>query len=209
MSVVFRHFAWFHRHDGHWLGEWAGDVPAPHLPAEMIGDLRQMALNRWQQGIAVQITPTGAPWPACATVWNDAAWAACPPGGAVCLDVTPFGWPVGDHVWHQWHEAAHRLDWGDEHLFIELRTDTLDVIANQRSHRPIRDARPDQRMVDITGTALAPFHGTIFGRFVRRGARWRFRPLRTVPPVIRRALARTSPPFLPLLYPVARTEVPR
>lgn len=217
---VYRHFAWFRRDTGRWIGEWAGYVPAPEIPSTLLGDARLMALNAWQQQIASMIGPTvgavdqaeaaaleaGRARPvvgemvepvmaACAQVCGAGlaihngiltreavsdleAWDACPPDGAVCLDVTQFGWPVGDHVWHVWDDTSRLLDWPESsvHKFIEINLDTLEVVANHSSHRPVRDAVPRQHVFDITGTPYEQFHGQIWGRFVWRGDRWGFEP---------------------------------
>ena len=55
------------------------------------------------------------------------------------------------------------------HLLSDSTAETLEIVANQESHRPIRDGVPGQRVLDVTGTWLEPYHGNIFGRFVRRG----------------------------------------
>ena len=156
--MVARHFAWFHRGTGAWLAEWAGEVPAPTIPVTAVGDLRHRLLNRWQQTIAAQL----ADYPMVDALVHTDRWAACGAGEAVCLDVTPFQWPVGDHLWHVWDDAARALDWGPSHLFLEAETDTGRILANTASHRPIR--APEGRMIlDITGTPLAAQHGHLFG----------------------------------------------
>src|SRR3990167_9149155 len=181
--MIYRHFAWFHRHTGLWLAEWAGDVPAHLVPPELIGDDRLRDLNIWQQKIVAQIKL--GRYPASAELCHAERWDACGPGEAVCLDVTQFGWPIGDHVWHGWNDTDRRIDWQESsmHVFIEVDRSTLRVVANQRSHRPIRDAVVGQHVIDITGTPLAAYHGQIWGRFVWREdeQRWGFEPQQTAP----------------------------
>ena len=211
---VFRHFAWFNQATtGLWIGEWAGHVPAPVVDETAKGDDRRLQLEAWQQqiqecitpfggAVAIQLHRYGALFDCEGSQWDFDRWDACPNGGAVCLDVTQFGWPVGDHVWHVWNRTDRLLDWPDAswHRFIEIRMDTLDVVANQSSHRPIRDAVPGQRVFDITGTPLAEYHGMIWGRFVRRGDRWGFAPSASpavpVPPTVRAALTEAPVDFV-------------
>lgn len=172
--MVYRHFAWFHRLRGHWLAEWAGYVPAPDVPLDLVGDARLTAMNVWRRRVQDDL----AAHPCVEDSVDLAAWQACEPGAAVCVDVTRFHWPVGDHVWHRFDDVLNDIDpaWGEEHKFIEVRMDTLEVVANQSSHRPIRDAVPGQRVFDITGSPMAAYHGQIWGRFVWLGDRWGFEP---------------------------------
>ena len=173
MALV--HLVWFRRTTGQWIGEWKGLVPEPDIDPTIIGDERLRLMNAWQQRIQSTLGPRCLPGE---QEWNLDEWDACPSGGAVCLDVTRFGWPIGDHAWHRWDDPHRMLDWGDEHTFIEIRTDTMEIVANQRSHRPIRDAVPGQHVVDITHTQWARFYGRIFGRFIWREGeqRWSFMP---------------------------------
>lgn len=94
------------------------------------------------------------------------------------LDVTAFGWPVGDHVWHRWDDTRRFLDWPEAriHRFIELDRQSLAVMAQQESHRPVRSSIPGRVVIDITGTPLEAFHGDLIGRFVPCDTGWRFEP---------------------------------
>lgn len=185
MGVV-RHFAWFRRDTGRWLGEWKGELPAPDVDPLVLGDARLRVLNDWQHDVQADLVPVILPNGAVVfdadgkQQWDLGAWHACPPAGAVCLDVTRCGWPVGDHRWHVWDDAALDLDWPESsvHTFIRVRPDTLEVVGNNRSHRPVR--APGLLVLDITGTPLAEHYGHICGWFVRRGTRWGFRPLQEV-----------------------------
>lgn len=176
-GMVYIHLAWFDRR-GWWIGEWAGYLPQP--PALRTGertDDREQRMAAWLDALQAQIVPYAAPFQTIAEEWDGDARAAIERSGEqVCLDVTRFGWPVGDHVWHRWINRERLLDWGPEHTFIELRLDTLAIVANQTSHRPVRSAVPGQVVIDITGTPWEAFHGDLFGRFVREGDRMRFIP---------------------------------
>ena len=179
--LIYRHFAWFHRHTGLWLAEWRGDIPSHGIPHSVVGDERIRRLNAWQQHWVQRLGE-------CETldeVREAERWDACRPGEAVCLDVTQFGWPIGDHIWHVWNDTDRRIDWPESstHLFVEVDVPTLRVVANQRSHRPIRDAVVGQHVIDITGTPWAAYHGQIWGRFVWRKdeQRWGFEPQQAAP----------------------------
>ena len=97
--MVSRHFAWFRVDTGGWIGEWAGQVPAPRIQPSLVGNARIAVLNEWTQQIQRGITPFGSAYQTDAKAWNLDAWDDCPPGGAVCLDVTLYHWPVGDFQW--------------------------------------------------------------------------------------------------------------
>src|SRR3990167_4046066 len=175
MRSVFIHLAWFNHEDGRWIGEWAGALPAPTIVPGLIGEARLLALNAWQQEHQRYITPDGSPFPMHDQLWDRNRWDECPAGGAVCLDVTRFAWPVGDHVWHVWDDHHQALDWPDDYRFIEVDTD-LKVIAHQQSHRPVRSAVPGQRVLLISGTSLEPFYDDLWGQFVQRDGTWGFQP---------------------------------
>lgn len=206
--MVLRHFAWFRRDTGQWLGEWRGLVEPPAIDPSIVGDERLRQLDVWQQQRASELAPMFTAIGVLADadgdqVWNIAAWHDCPDAGAVCVDVTRFGWPVGDHVWHVWDDAAQSLDWPESsmHTFIEVQMNTLEVVGSQQSHRPVRDRVPGRRVFDITGSPLAAHYGRIHGRFVWCGDRWGFEPSRRrrwtwagfgrpfVPAALRRELA--------------------
>lgn len=199
------HFAWFRRDSGEWLAEWIGDVPAQALDPTIIGDERTRELNAWQQKLQPRIIAGDF---AGVGVADEDGWIACPSQGAVCLDVSRFDWPLGDHQYHQWNDATQLLDWpaSSARQYIELQNDSLDVVANVESHRPIRNQVPGQTVIDITGSPLAQYHGNIWGRFVRLDDRWTFQPCsrrrdgqRIAPPSVRRALAAASIDFLEYL----------
>lgn len=173
---VYVHVAWFHRRGGRWIGEWAGYAPALDTPIDVVGEERERLSNAWLHEVQCGITPHGSIWQTLDQEWDVESWAACPIGGAVCLDVARFGWPVGDHCWHIWNDHQRLLDWPESsvHRFIEVQMDALEVIANQSSHRPVRPGVPGHHLIDITGTAFEPFHGEIFGRVAWRGDRWGF-----------------------------------
>ena len=198
-GFVYLHVVWFLRRQmlgttGQWIGEWAGYAPTPSdAILKRQGDARLRALDRWTQQVQRQITPYGAAWPTVDSAWNIDTYEACPQGGAVCLDVTRFGWPVGDHVWHRWDDVRQALDWPDSsgHRFIEIDLRSLRVVAQQHSHRPVRDAVPGQKVFDITGTMFEHAWGGIHGRFaLMENGLWGFDPDNT-------ALASGRPLVLP------------
>lgn len=198
------HLAWFDRRSGRWIGEWCGDVAAPMIQPSADAAEQRVA---WLQAIACAVSPTD---PGQGVV-DRAAWEACPPGGAVALDVTTFGWPLGDHVWHVWDDLRRRLDWPESHTFVELRAagETWEIVANQQSHRPIRPTVPGQYVIDITGTPAAAHYGHLWGRFVRRGDGWQFEPAeqmaRSLPAPARAALA-AAPIDLELVTQITERE---
>lgn len=167
--MVYRHLAFFNCESGDWIGEWAGHVPVPRLPPGVIGDARTLVLNAWIHEVQRLITPSGSPYELVAQEWDLAAWDECPRGGAVCLDVTHFSWPVSDQRWHRWVQADFALDWPDHRLFIKVERAALALDSNVASSRPVRST-PEQGVVDITGTRLEPFHGRIFGHLRRDDA---------------------------------------
>ena len=118
-----RHFAYFDQNTGAWIRECRGPVPDPDIDTRLVGDARLGALNTWQQRIA----PAGQ--------------------DEVGLDVTHIGWPVGDFCYCAFDPVTRLLDWGPERFYIEIEMMALEVVANQRSHRPIRDAAPGQRVL--------------------------------------------------------------
>lgn len=177
------HLAWFLRRaspGGQWIGEWAGYAPMPHETIlRRHGEARCRALDQWTHAVQRYITPEGAAWPTVEAIWNADRYEACPTGGAVCLDVTRFGWPVGDHVWHRWDDITRELGWPDAsgHRFLEIDVPTLLVLGQVHSHRPVRDAVLGQKVFDITGTPFEWAWGGIHGRFVRRdNGLWGFEP---------------------------------
>ena len=168
-----RKLAWFHRDTGQWLGERLVIIPAPTddvIPLSLSTEARRDALNTYLQ--------IGVPFLDGFTVeeaFDADAWDAC--ARAVCVDVTRFGWPTGDHVYHDWDDVTRFLDWPERCVrkYIEVRLSDMQVINNQTSHRPIRDnAGSGQVVFDITNTPYAAHHGDIFGQFVWTGTKWTF-----------------------------------
>lgn len=169
--MPFRHFAWFNAETGRWIGEWAGHVPAPRIAGRVTGERRHLLLNDWQQAVQRLITPAGSPYPAADEVWDERAYDDCPDGGAVCLDVTSFAWPVGDHIWHRFDAVSLGLVWGPDHRFIQIDVERMEVDVNSQSSRPVRST-PSKCVIDITGTPLEALHGHLFGRLTREGRGW-------------------------------------
>ena len=117
------------------------------------------------------ITPFASPYVVNDEMWDEAAWDACDTGSAVCLDVTHLGWPVGDHYWHRWDAIDQALESPVQRLHLQVDRATRRLDANQTSSRPIRSTAA-KAMLDITDSALAPFHGHLLGPVVRREGRW-------------------------------------
>lgn len=165
-GLVFRHLAWFHTRTGVWIGEWAGRVPAPLVPSWAGPDARARALNRWLHATQTRITPAGCAdtYHAVDQVWSLDAWDDCGPGEAVCLDVTLFAWPVGDHRWHVWDDTDRRLLWPEVKLNIQITSARIG--ANGSGSRPVMSSR-DKLVIDITNTPAAAFHGQLFGQLRR------------------------------------------
>lgn len=170
-----RHLAWFRVDTGECLGEWSGRVPPPIIPHGLVGDARLGLLNEWLQQVQRVITPSGSPYEMQAQTWDLDAWDDCPDGGAVCLDVTMYGWPVGDFVWAVFDGVDRLLDFRETRTYIQMTPALATIDANSRSHRPVRST-PIKLIADITGTPLEPFAGQLFGRFVRRDGRLVFEP---------------------------------
>lgn len=179
IGAVYRHFAWFHRLEGHWLAEWAGHVPSPDINPTLIGESRLMALNQWQQEVIKSIFLGECD--ELQSIVDVMSWDACEPEGAVCLDVTQFNWPVGDHRWHEWNDVSHSLDWKQARKFIEIEpldSCTMRIVANQSSHRPVRAATQNRRIGDVTELPFSKHHGNLFGLFVKQGDKWLFSSLK-------------------------------
>jgi hypothetical protein len=73
-----------------------------------------------------------------------------PHRGEVGLDVTHIGWPVGEFCYCRFDEIDRRLDWGPPRHYLEIRTDTGEIVAQLESHRPVRAAVPGQVVIDVT-----------------------------------------------------------
>lgn len=178
-GYVYIHVAWFSCITGRWIGEWSGYVPAPRPMPGLRGEAYLAFLDEWTQHVIGRyVAPHYSNWPTVDQVWNRTAFEACPDDAAVCLDVSRFDWPVGDHIWHRFDYVRRELDWPQSsgHKFLEIDLRTLQVVAQQHSHRPVRDGVIGQKVFDLTGTAFEPLWGSIWGRFVRRGDLWGFEP---------------------------------
>lgn len=173
--MIERHFAWFRQETGQWLGEWAGQVPAPVLPPSVIGDARLLLLNEWTQQTQSRITPTGSPYAMTAQAWDLDAWDDCPAGGAVCLDVTLYLRPVGDFFWAVFDGVDRLLDFRETRTFVQMSTETLCLDASVRSDRPVRSTAA-KRVADVTGTPFEPWADRLRGSFVKRDGRIVFEP---------------------------------
>ena len=173
--TVERHFAWFRVEDGHWIGEWEGRVYAPTVPPTVIGDARLMLVNKWLQHTQRAITPSGSPYPMTAQAWDLDAWDDCPPGGAVCLDVTLYRWPVGDFQWACFDGTDRLLDFREMRAYLEVTPQTAMLDTSVHSPRQVFST-PQKFVADVTGTPLEPFVDQIRGRFVRRDGRIVFLP---------------------------------
>lgn len=163
-----RHFAFFRQDTGAYVREWAGPVPDP---------------PRWR-------------WR-----WLLNAWAtriSRPAPGEIGLDVTQFGWPVGNLCHCRFDVVDRRLEWGQPRHYLEVQLDTLEIVANTESHRPI-EAAAGRGIIDITGHALAQFHGRIYGRFVQSIDGWRLVPATVLLPAEQAAIeaARVDDVVLP------------
>lgn len=162
-----RHLAWFNAQTGDWIGEWQGLVPAPVVPPALLGEARLTLLNAWLHAVQARITPGGAAYPTHGELWNRDAWDDCPPGGAVCLDVTLYAWPVGDFIWARFDHVDRRLEFPEMRRYLQVAPDTCCLDANTESPRPVRSTRA-KAVLDITGTPLEAFYGQLFGSLVRR-----------------------------------------
>lgn len=194
--MVARHLAWFNVEDGRWIGEWEGQVPAAVVPPSLIGDARLMLLNEWTQQTQRLITPNGSPYEMQEQAWDLDAWDDCPPGGAVCLDVTMYGWPVGDFQWACFSGVDRLLDFRDMRAYLEVTPQIAMLDASVRSPRQVFST-PTKLIADVTGTALEPFVGQIHGRFARRDGRIVFLPSPgcRIPEAIVQSLTDRNPDF--------------
>lgn len=145
--MLIKHFVFFR--NGKWIREWKGLVEEPKISYYLTGESREMALNAW------------------------ATKVSCPEPGEIGLDVTHIDWPVGDFCYCTFDESNRTLDWGPLRYYIEVNLDTLKIISNTISHRPIHDEIPNQHVIDITGTDLEQFHGKLFGRFIYFNGNWK------------------------------------
>jgi hypothetical protein len=167
-----RHIAWFRLEDGQWLGEWRGRLPPP--PAHLlthVGDTRKIGLNAWLQDAQRMITPSGSPYETHEHCWDLAAWDDCPTGGAVCVDVTKFNWPLGDQYFHEWNTLDAGIEYPDERKYIQVDRASRAIDANQSSSRFVRPSA-EKSILDITGTTLESFHGSLHGKLTFEHGRW-------------------------------------
>ena len=172
-----RHFAWFHVETGAWIGEWSGRVQAPVVPPSLIGDDRLRVLNAWTQQTQSTITPAGSPYHMREQAWDLDAWDDCPPGGAVCLDVTMYRWPVGDFQWAVFDGVDRLLDFREMRSYLQLTPAAATLDASLHSPRPVRST-VQKLVADVTGTPLAPWVDQLHGRLVKRDGRIVFEPFR-------------------------------
>ena len=185
--MIERHFAFFRQRTGEYIREWKGPVPEPNIDPLLVGDAREIALNQW-------VTDVSQPQP-----------------GEIGLDVTQFDYPVGDFCWMVFRQPEWLLDWPVMHRFIQIDRATMTINVNNESHRPVRST-PNKLVIDITGTAMEPYYGAIFGTLVVREGRWWLEPIEadmdvhglSVP--IRTPLALTERP-IDLALPVLHKEV--
>lgn len=170
--MTLRHLAWFRLEDGQWLGEWKGHLPPPlaHLLAQ-VGDARTIGMNAWLQDAQRMITPEGSPYDVHEHCWDLAAWDDCPAGGAVCVDVTQFGWPLGDQYFHAWNTLDAGIEYPGERKYIQVDRASQEIDGNHSSSRFVRPTEK-KALLDITGTALEPFHGSIHGKLALENGRW-------------------------------------
>ena len=178
-----RHLTFFRAEDGQWLGEWQGEVPAPPINVlSLVGDQRTLALNAWLHETQRVITPNGSPYQMIDEAWDRDAWDDCPEHGAVCVDTTHFRWPVGDHCFHQWNTIDQGIEYPDSRHYLQIDTHHRVIEANQTSSRPVRPSltQPHTMVLDVTGSGLEQFHGSLLGPLDRQGERrW---VLRDAPP---------------------------
>ena len=170
--MTWRHLCWFRLDDGQWLGEWRGRLPSPptHLLAQ-VGDARMIGLNAWLQDAQRMITPEGSPYETNEHCWDLAAWDDCPNGGAVCVDVTKFHWPIGDQYFHRWDTVSAGIESSQVRKYIQVDRASREIDANQSSSRFVRPTE-QKAILDITGTNLAQFHGDIHGTLTCGNGRW-------------------------------------
>lgn len=173
--MVLRHLVWFNVEDGRWIGEWEGRVPPPVVPPHLIGDARPVLLNAWLQQVQRVITPFTSAYPTTAQAWDLHAWDDCPPGGAVCLDVTMYWWPVGDFRWAFFDGVDRLCDFREMRSYLQVTPQTGMLDASVRSPRQVFST-PQKLVADVTGTPLEPFVDHIHGLFARRDGRIVFVP---------------------------------
>jgi|TARA_R110000824_G_scaffold21078_6_gene78861 hypothetical protein len=166
MAYCTRHFTYFRIEDGRWLGEWRGYVPSPPTRIlSLVGDQRTLAMNAWAMDVQRTITPDGSPYRDIDQAWDLEEWHACPAGMAVCVDTTQFNWPVGDQYWHRWNAIDQAIEYPEPRHYLQIDTRRREIVANTTSSRPIRASfkAPDTNILDITGSSLQEFHGSLLG----------------------------------------------
>ena len=183
MATVERHLAWLRVETGAWIGEWSGSLPFPVVPPFLVGDARMVLMNEWLHRAQRGITPYGSPHPVSEEAWDRDAWEDCPPGGAVCLDVTMYGWPVGDFRWSCFDGTDRVVDFRDVRTYLEVSTETAQLDINLRSARQCLPT-PTKLIADVTGTPMADLFGRLHGQLVRRDGRFVFLPSFEVPEAV-------------------------
>jgi hypothetical protein len=169
-----RHLTFFRAEDGQWLGEWQGEVPAPPINVlSLVGDQRTLALNAWLHETQQMITPSGSPYPMIDEAWDLDAWNDCPEHGAVCVDTSSYNWPVFHQRFHLWNAIDQGIEYPDSRHYLQIDTRRREIVANTTSSRPIRASvgNPDTTILDITGSSLQEFHGSLLGPLDRHGER--------------------------------------
>jgi len=137
-----------------------------------------MLLNEWTQQTQRGITPFASAYATTAQAWDLDAWDDCPPGGAVCLDVTMYGWPVGDFYWSVFDGVDRLIDFREMRAYLQLTPATATLDASLHSPRIARST-PQKFITDVTGTPLEPWIDQLHGRLVRRDGRIMFEPFRS------------------------------
>jgi hypothetical protein len=118
------------------------------------------------------ITPEGSPYDTHEHCWDLAEWDDCPAGGAVCVDVTRFHWPLSDQRFHRWDGVGASIEYPETRKYIQVDRESLEIDANASSSRFIRPTA-EKAIIDITGTALEPFHQkSLIGTLFNENGRW-------------------------------------
>lgn len=185
-----RHLAWFRVDSGAWLGEWIGRIPAPQIPPHLIGDARLMLLNEWQQQVQRYITPSGSPYEVREQRWDLDEWDACPNGGAACIDVTMYAYPLGDFRLARFDAISRTVDFPEQHAFLQLDTPTASIDAAGRSARQVL-SKPGRLVADVAGTMFEPVVELLRGNVAKKDGRLVFNPLHPerLPSTIKQAIA--------------------
>ena len=104
---------------------------------------------------------------------------SCPGPCEIGIDVTDAdtgeNYQLGDFYWARFDEIGRRVIWPSPRRWLIVARDTLEVAANHESCRPVHSTATTIA-IDITGTPLERLHGSMYGRFVKRGRRLVFVP---------------------------------